>query len=373
MDQQKISYVSGWYPEEKGEFLSFRWMKKKAVVEISNIDRSRKNSFLMFIGGHPFPDSANPVLNLRMNGKAIGEAEILHSKNTYLYPIRLRNNFLHLELVLNSVFANEKGIDERELGMIVYEIAVHSLRKPPLPTSLELETTTFCDINPPCVMCYARMLHTRPSQENKNLDDTVFEKVQPHLKKFEVISLHGIGEPLAGKKLFPILRSIDSNKTKLQFNSNGLNLNEEKCRGLVENGLSLVNFSVDAATAETYKKIRRADFHKVVANIRRLSEIKKEMSSRRPRIEMNMTLMRSNFEEANQFVHLAKDLGAESVHLGILNKHSDDYAVQNENFVFHYHQEMIDLSSPALGAKIQEARETARVLGISLFINMPKA
>jgi MoaA/NifB/PqqE/SkfB family radical SAM enzyme len=141
----------------------------------------------------------------------------------------------------------------------------------------------------------------------------------------------------------------------------------------VKSGLGLVNFSVDAATAETYKKIRRVDFHKVIANIRKLSELKKEMSSGRPRIEMNMTLMRSNFEEANQFVSLAKDLGAESVHFGILNKHSDDYAVQNENFVFHYHQEMIDLSSPAFGAKIQEARETARALGISLFINIPQA
>ena len=373
MDEQKISYLSGWYPEEKGEFLSFRWMKKRAVVEISNMDRSRKNNFLMFIGGHPFPDRVNPILNLRVNGKAIGEAEILHSKNTYLFPIRLRNNSLRLELLLNNAFANENGHDDRELGMIVYKIAVHSLKTPPLPTSMELETTTFCDINPPCVMCYVRMLHTRPSQENKNLDDTVFEKIQPHLKNFEVISLHGIGEPLAGKKLFPILRSIDSNKTKLQFNSNGLNLNEEKCRELVKSGLSLVNFSVDAATAATYKKIRRADFHKVIANIRKLSEIKEEMSSRRPRIEMNMTLMRSNFEEASQFVYLAKDLGAESVNLGILNRHPDDYAVQNENFVFHYHQETIDLSSPTLRAKIQEARETARALGISLSINIPRA
>jgi pyruvate-formate lyase-activating enzyme len=372
MNEPKVDYISGWYPEEKGEFLSFRWMKKTATVEISDLGTSRQNSFLMFIGGHPFSERVNPVLKLRAGGKPIGETEILHSKNTYLFPLPRKKNSLRLELVLNKTFEQDRSIDERELGVIVYKINVCNLEKPPWPTSLELETTTYCDIHPPCVMCYARILQMRGGQENRTLDDEVFERIQPYLKNFEVISLHGIGEPLAGKKLFPILKSIDAKKTKLQFNSNGLNLDEDKSRELVKAGLSLVNFSLDAATAETYEKIRRVDFHKVIANIRRLSEIKKEMSSRRPRIEMNMTLMKSNLEEATQFVRLAKDLGAEGVHFGILNRHAEDYTVQNGDFVFRYHQEILNPSSPALAAKMEESRKAAKALGIDCFINIPR-
>jgi pyruvate-formate lyase-activating enzyme len=372
MAEQKIRYLSGWYPKEKGEFLSFRWMKKRATVEIFDISTSIKNSYIVFSSGHPFLNGANPLLTLKTKGKTIGQAKILHSKNTYLFPLKFRGDSILLELELDRVFENDKGIDERELGIIVYKIAVHSLGKPPLPLSMELETTTYCDINPPCVMCYPRVSHSRDVQENRNLDDKVFEKIQPYLKYFQVISLHGIGEPLAGKKLFPILESIDAKKTKVQFNSNGLNLNEDRCRNIVEKGLGLINFSVDAATAATYKKIRRVDFNRVMSNIRRLSEIKKEMSAKYPVIEMNMTLMRSNFEEATQFVHLAKGLGAEGVHFGILNRHPDDYVVQNDDFLFRYHQEMMDLGSPDLRAKIEEAREAAKTLGIKLYIDIPK-
>jgi pyruvate-formate lyase-activating enzyme len=370
--EQKIHYLEGWYPEEKGEFLSFRWMKKKATLEISDIDTSSKKNFLVFVGGHSFLNRANPLLTLKTDGKTIAHAEIFHSKNTYLFPLKLRGHSTFLELQLDRVFADDTGVDDRELGIIVYNIAIHSLEKPPSPRSLELETTTYCDINPPCVMCYTRILHSRRAQENRNLDDKVFENIQPQLKSFEVISLHGIGEPLAGKKLFPILESVDAKKTKIQFNSNGLNLTEERCRNIIENRLSLINFSVDAASASTYKKIRRADFDKVIGNIRKLSEIKKEMSAKYPVIEMNMTLMSSNFEEATQIVRLAKELGAEGVHFGILNRHPDDYVVENEDFLFHYHQEIIDLGSPALRAKIEEATEAAKALGVKLYLDMPK-
>jgi len=373
MGEQAVRYISGWYPEERGEFHAFRWMRKEAAVEIPAAAARRSKSYLMLVAGHAFPNGPNPLLKLRADGKALGEAEIRPAKNVYLFPLRLREDSVHLELRLDRIFQSTQSDDHREMGICVYGIATHSLKSPPPPTSMELETTTICDINPPCVMCYTRMLHTREEKEGRNLDEAAFDKIAPHLRDFEVISLHGIGEPLAGKNLFTILKSIDSHKTKVQFNSNGLNLSEEKSRELVKNGLSLINFSVDAATAETYQRIRRVDFHRVVANIRRLSEIKKEMSARRPVIEMNMTLMRSNFEEAGQFVYLARDLGAERVSLGVLNRHFEDYTVKSGDFVFQYHQEIIGLNSAAFRAKIQEARESARTLGIDLSINIPGA
>ena len=373
MAEQIVRYISGWYPEERGEFLSFRWMKKDAAVEVPAPRARRRRGYLMLVAGHSFSDGPNPILSLRTDGRVFGEAEIRPAKNAYLFPFRLQKGPVRLDLSLDRVFEKGRGGDERELGIIVYRVAFCGSDRPAPPVSMELETTTVCDINPPCVMCYARLLHMRQTQEGRHVDDTAFDRIAPRLKDFEVISLHGIGEPLAGKKLWSILRSIDANKTKVQFNSNGLNLSEEKSRELVRLGLSLINFSVDAATAETYQKIRRTDFHRVVANIRRLSEIKREMSARRPVIEMNMTLMKSNFREAALFVSLAKELGAEGVSLGILNRNSEDYTVNNGDFIFRYHKEMIGPDSADFREEIQKARESARTLGINLCVNIPGA
>jgi MoaA/NifB/PqqE/SkfB family radical SAM enzyme len=492
---QKISFISGWHEEEKDEFHSYRWMRKNAVVEISDIENIGNGiSYLIIVGGHPFLNTRNPILKVRLNGKCIGKSEILPRTNTYLFPVKLRKKFVTVELSLDQVFEKEKTGDPRELGMMVDSILIvpeevlsspiftkgllpikstgGSLRlvesgeivffnlkkekgdkfviffletlselndssyllfirlnkrrykkfilknginkvlfplrtsknvakinlllknegnkgfeKPPvlvvhrvsiysekmysLPISMELETTTYCDINPPCVMCYTRVLHTRGDDENKNLDEEVFERIQPYLRNFEVISLHGIGEPLMGKRLFAILDSIDNSKTSVQFNTNGLSLTESKSRLLIEKGLRVINFSIDAATAETYRKIRRVDFERVIANIRRLSELKKEMGSKFPVIEMNMTLMRLNLKEVIQFIKLAKELGAEIVHFGVLNKSAPDYEIWNKDFLFHYREQMLDLNSREFIETMREAVEVAKNLGIKLYIETP--
>ncbi len=237
---------------------------------------------------------------------------------------------------------------------------------------MELETTTYCDINPPCVMCYTRVLHTRGDDENKNLPEKVFEKIQPYLKNFEVISLHSIGEPLIGRKLFEILDSIDTGKTSVMFNTNGISLTEEKSRLLIEKGLKVINFSIDAATAEVFKKIRRVDFERVIRNIKRLSELKNEMDSKFPTIEMNITLMKLNLKEAVQFIRLSKELGAEIVHFGVLNKSvAEDYQLWNQDFLFHYRAQMLDLDSQEFIETMREVSKVAKKLGIQLFIETP--
>lgn len=490
----KIEFISGWHKEEADEFHSYRWMKKEASIKIANL-KIGGDQYLILVGGHPFQETKNPTLKIRINGKSIGKVKILPSTNTYLFPLKIASSKANIELIVDRVFEKEKGTDPRELGIIVdsirilaerdikdplfskgwslvrgndearmlllnqngemqifnlkrreikyfsfcincilygaqcslyiksdhyskkklklkeglnefllpfnskrdkknvrfsiktdsferkldgipygvlYGIRLYGIKAKeiPLPVSLELETTTYCDINPPCVMCYTRVLHTR-DVENENLDEEVFKKLIPYFKNFSIISLHGIGEPLIGKKLFTILDSIDTNKTKVQFNTNGLKLNEEKSKTLIEKGLKLINFSIDAATPETYRKIRGIDFHQVIGNIKKLTELKLKKKSKYPVIEMNMTLMKENLNEAFQFIHLAKELGAEIVHFGVLNK-APDYTVQNQDFTFRYHQQMLDLNSTEFIKQMKRARRNAEKNKIEFFLEIPK-
>lgn len=230
-----------------------------------------------------------------------------------------------------------------------------------LPSILEIESCTRCNIHPPCVMCYPRLFDKRGFLGD--IRDAAVQKLLPCLRGFQTISLHGVGEPLLGKKLLILLDNTDPDKTWVQFDSNGLLLTEEMSRILISKKLNMIDFSLDAATRETYRKIRRSDFDLVIGNIRRLSMMKQALGVSRPKIKVNMTLMRENAAEIVAFVDLAGELGAEIIHLGLLNP-TKDYEVRNGDFVFRYHDQMIDVKEPEFREAVETARRKARSRGI---------
>jgi MoaA/NifB/PqqE/SkfB family radical SAM enzyme len=232
-----------------------------------------------------------------------------------------------------------------------------------LPSVLEIESSTRCNIHPPCVMCYPRIFDKR--RFYGDIADGALQGLIPYLRGFKTISLHGVGEPLLGAKLMILLDNIDRENTWVQFNSNGLLLTEDLCRALISKKLRMIDFSLDAATRETYRKIRRSDFDLVVGNIKRLSRIKREMGVGYPLIKVNMTLMKENEPELVAFVDLARELGAGIIHLGLLNP-TGNYEVLNGEFIFNYHDQMIDAKSPGFRAAVEEARAKAKSFGIEL-------
>ncbi|MDD8011438.1 MAG: hypothetical protein PHX73_10055, partial [Acidobacteriota bacterium] len=68
-----------------------------------------------------------------------------------------------------------------------------------LPSILEIESCTRCNIHPPCVMCYPRLFDKRGF--SGDICDAAVQKLLPYMRGFKTISLHGVGEPLLGKKL----------------------------------------------------------------------------------------------------------------------------------------------------------------------------
>lgn len=364
MKTAKIDFTKGWYPEERTAKGPFRWMQKQAICIVKDLPTKGVRE-LILVGGHPFPGKTNPILKVYANNKILGEREISPSSKTYPFPLKNRSKDIEIQLKLDRIFKLDREEDQRDLGIMVEKIKIHSEQTPSFPSILEIETSTFCNINPPCVMCYPRIFDKR--QFNGDIDGIAFESLIPHLKGFRTISLHGVGEPLLGKKLFIILDNIDTDKTDVQFNSNGLLLTEDLSHELITKKLKLIDFSLDAATPETYQKIRRSDFSLVTKNIQRLSEIKREMGARLPIIKLNMTLMNENLREVIPFIEMAGRLEAEIVHLGLLNPFKD-YRVDNKSFAFKYKDQMIDTNSDFLKKTITRAKQKAAELNIKLFL-----
>jgi len=259
--------------------------------------------------------------------------------------------------------------NKRKSAATTEQIKFNSDKAPFFPSTLEIETTTHCNINPPCVMCYPRIFDKRKIKSE--IDETAFERLIPHLKKFQTISLHGVGEPLIGNKFFHILNNIDTDKTRVQFNSNGLMLTENISRLLIKKKLSLIDFSIDAASAKTYQKIRRSDFLKVTNNIKKLSELKKEMKVNHPVIMLNMTLMKENLSEAVAFIEMAVQLGAEIVHFGLLNPFKE-YKIEHGGFIFNYKDQMIAANSSIFKKTIKLAQQKAAEESIKLSLEFSR-
>jgi len=364
-------YREGWYAREKeGSPSSFRWMSREAECVFHGLPRGQRVT-LSLRCAYPFDTASVPSLSVFVNDARVGRREVPKGEETLYLPFKARSETARVRLSLDRAIDPSISGDPRELGLAVRAVEATPETSAPFPLNLELETTTYCNINPPCVMCVERVFNIQGVLENRQLFEPVLQQLLPHLGRFQSISLHGIGEPLATKRVPEILDSVDVLRTDVQFNSNGLLLNEEKARMLVEKGLAAIDFSLDAATSETFKKIRRRpDFDRVISNIRRLSEVKREAGSSRPLVKLNMTLMKENLGEVLPFLDLARGVDAQIVHFGLLNPWRP-YEVDTGDFVFSYTDQMLDATSPEFVETMGRARDRARELGLECSIEIP--
>ena len=87
----------------------------------------------------------------------------------------------------------------------------------------------------------------------------------------------------AQPEIFEIVAYLKSRAATVLFNSDAISLTRARALKLIDSGLDEYRVSMDAATPETYRRVRGVDqFERVVANVRRLVELKQERSRLRP-------------------------------------------------------------------------------------------
>lgn len=182
------------------------------------------------------------------------------------------------------------------------------------PILLTLESTSICNLR--CVMCPHSIGGViRP----KHLEEALAEKMASFLRRASSAQLHGIGEPLASPSFWSMLAQVPESCDS-SINTNLTLLDDSRLERLIGSNISMINVSVDAATPETYRKIRGHEFEELLHNIRRLIDARNLAGKSRPAVWLNMTIMRSNIEETPAFVELASTLGADAVCFWHLNR-----------------------------------------------------
>jgi MoaA/NifB/PqqE/SkfB family radical SAM enzyme len=193
--------------------------------------------------------------------------------------------------------------------------AMADARRPPvvaaLPRSLYLETTNRCDSK--CQTCIRTFRSLEPPA------DLTLEQVKAIAEQFPVLErvvLHGIGEPLLNVEIFEIIAYLKTRAATVLFNSDAISLTAKRALRLIESGLDEYRVSMDAATRQTYRRLRGVDqFDRVAANVRRLVAFERERSRSAPRVSLWFTASRANLPELLAFVRLAADLGVDEVYI----------------------------------------------------------
>ena len=224
---------------------------------------------------------------------------------------------------------------------------VKSLPPVPHPVNLNLESTLGCNLE--CVMCGSHL--SGVTKMRRSMDEELLARVEKQVVSgIEELSLTVAGEPFLTPRLPQFVAVAERHGAELSLNTNATLLKDTGLVRRVMRQSSVLRFSVDGATAETYEAIRvKSDFGTVIENIELVVRIRDELPrNERPRLVMCMVLMRDNVHELVEMVRLADRLGLDRLdvaHVTILVPELDEQSTRH----------IPDVVDAALHAAQQEA------------------
>jgi radical SAM protein with 4Fe4S-binding SPASM domain len=261
---------------------------------------------------------------------------------------------VHCYWKASLVVRSEKAASNRNAKI---ETMLLAGRFVPLPRHLTIETTSRCNLK--CVMC-PKTHHAVNTLENQVMSDRVFERLLPLFPHIESLDLNGVwGEAfLHPKRYVRMLRAIKRHHTDVYTMSNGTLLTDPLARDLVAFGLDKLVVSIDAATSQTYARIRPPGrFSKILDGLRALQSWKKKLDRPNPRVDLAFVGMRTNIDEFPDVVRLAADIGAAQVILQAMGEYP---GLENES---------VAARDKTLGRKrFREAAAVGQRLGIEVVL-----
>ncbi len=179
----------------------------------------------------------------------------------------------------------------------------------PAPEFIQIETTIAC--NAACPFCPHKTLTRRP----RRMADDVWRKIIDDTRGLAVTYRPFlINEPFSDNRLCDIMRYIRQDETaKIELNSNGELLKEEKAREILDIGIDIIRFSIDGFTKETYQKFRvGVDFDHAVERTARFIEMAADQGGA-GFIEVRMIGTPDNEHEQQDFLDLWRGKGVTAV------------------------------------------------------------
>lgn len=171
------------------------------------------------------------------------------------------------------------------------------------PSFLEVEVTTRCPLK--CIMCE----HTYWQEANRDMTFEEFKGIIDQFPKLKWIGLSGIGESFINNAFMKMLRYVKARNVFVELYDNFFLIDERIARELIEMGIDKIFISLDAATKETYEKIRvGSNFERVINNLRSFLRLKEQMKAHFPETAFHFIINSLNLQEIPQYIDLVHSL-----------------------------------------------------------------
>lgn len=177
------------------------------------------------------------------------------------------------------------------------------------PDYVRLDICTRCQLN--CASCYMRVDKketTGIGHVELSLFDAFLER-NPFIRRVEISNS---GEPFLHPQMHEIVEIARKHGVLLEC-INGANFNnvsDQVLEDIATGCFEVIYISIDGASQETYSIYRRnGSFDKVVANIRKLNEIKRRNHSQLPTLVWQFVVMSHNYDDVPRAKKMAEELG----------------------------------------------------------------
>lgn len=195
------------------------------------------------------------------------------------------------------------------------------------PTYLDINVTNRCNLR--CFMCATHRNDPLNGGNYPDLPDELFERIAPPITAARTVMLGGGGEPFVARNIAGRIAAIRrlNPAVRLQAFTNALVFASD---AQAERFLPLMNHLVVSLNGTTtYERIMIGGkfdrVKKALANIRH----SRETIGRPEQFDIDLILMRANYSDIRPAIELAKEMGADLVHLKDFWVHEPAMAVQS--------------------------------------------
>lgn len=175
--------------------------------------------------------------------------------------------------------------------------------------------------NAKCQHCWVHTPQVKHPEEflNRKFDFEIFKKIIDDAVEMmaDGIILQGDGEPLMYDKFMPMLRYVRSKELGVLFFTNGILLDEEMAKEVIELGVNEIYCSFPAGSAEVYEKIvsiqHAETFYKIRDNLKKFMILRRQTGKDKPRLIISHVIHTLNYHELIDMAKMDVDIAPDAV------------------------------------------------------------
>jgi MoaA/NifB/PqqE/SkfB family radical SAM enzyme len=363
-ERGRLRWVSGVYKTELDGIDPFRWMGQSAALELEPsdlprflelevmsefFDLSQRLEITLGDQRHVFPlvHGWGPLSCPVQPGAQRADIEInvgfpleLHPEDPRQLAVRVRRPLLHRNAARHHAILTRHENESLNLREMIEGRSI--LRS--TPPSLGIDIHGECNVKPPCVYCeWDAMKTLEGDNAGRPFDAGTLIGYGEFFSNAAQLVNCSIGEPFMLRQLDAVLEACGECGKALEMSTNGQILTARNIDRLLGRDIRLY-ISLDAATPETYAKLRNDKLPTILANIRRLVSEKGGRGGL-PHVYLVFMPMRVNHHELGLFVQLCAELDVDQLVLRPLNPSEGvDLTWERAGNRFIYHKEILPLA-----------------------------